>query len=233
MAERDSLTGDRPDSGWIVRDAIPVDDAAACLDIYAPFVRDTFVSFEERVPTLEDFAERIRAATATHAWLVLELAGQVVGYAYASAHRSRAAYRWAADVTVYIGPSYRRAGAGRRLYTELLERLRRQRFEVACAGITLPNDASVGLHRAMGFEPVGVYKRIGWKMGDWRDVGWWQLELTPATGSSTRTARSDRGLGGAGRPPCRSLLQGGDPRVDEFGDRLRMVVKRALGSPAP
>lgn len=183
MAERDSLTGDRPDSGWIVRDAIPVDDAAACLDIYAPFVRDTFVSFEERVPTLEDFAERIRAATATHAWLVLELAGQVVGYAYASAHRSRAAYRWAADVTVYIGPSYRQAGAGRRLYTELLERLRRQRFEVACAGITLPNDASVGLHRAMGFEPVGVYKRIGWKMGDWRDVGWWQLELTPATGA--------------------------------------------------
>lgn len=183
MAERDSLTGDRPDSGWIVRDAIPVDDTAACLDIYAPFVRDTFVSFEERVPTLEDFAERIRAATATHAWLVLELAGQVVGYAYASAHRSRAAYRWAADVTVYIGPSYRRAGAGRRLYTELLERLRRQRFEVACAGITLPNDASVGLHRAMGFEPVGVYKRIGWKMGDWRDVGWWQLELTLATGA--------------------------------------------------
>lgn len=181
MAERDSLTGERPDSGWIVRDAIPDDDGAACLEIYAPFVRDSFVSFEERVPTLEDFAQRIRAATTTHAWLVLELAGQVVGYAYASAHRSRAAYRWAVDVTVYIGPSYRRSGAGRRLYTELLERLRRQRFEVACAGITLPNDASVGLHRAMGFEPVGVYKRIGWKMGAWRDVSWWQLELAPAT----------------------------------------------------
>ena len=181
MAERDSLTGDRSDSDWIVRDAIPDADAAACLGIYAPFVHDSFVSFEERVPTLERFADRIRAATATHAWLVLELAGQVVGYAYASTHRPRAAYRWAADVTVYIDRSYRRAGAGRRLYTELLERLRRQRFRVACAGITLPNDASIGLHRAIGFEPVGVYKRIGWKMGAWRDVSWWQLDLTPAT----------------------------------------------------
>ncbi len=177
----DSLAGSRPDEDWIVRDAIPVSDAAACLEIYAPFVRDTFVSFEELVPTLEDFTGRIRAATATHAWLVAERAGQVVGYAYASPHRSRAAYRWAVDVTVYVGPSHHRAGVGRRLYSELLERLRRQRFAVACAGVTLPNEASVGLHRAMGFEPVGVYRRIGWKMGAWRDVSWWQLELTPAT----------------------------------------------------
>jgi L-amino acid N-acyltransferase YncA len=181
MDERDKLPGDRPETQWIVRDANAEEDAAACLEIYAPFVRDTVVSFEEGVPTLDDFADRIRAATATHAWLVLELAGQVVGYAYASAHRSRAAYRWAVNVSVYIGPSSRRTGAGRRLYTDLLERLRRQGFWVACAGITMPNDASVGLHRAMGFEQVGVYKRIGWKMGAWHDVSWWQLELAPAT----------------------------------------------------
>jgi phosphinothricin acetyltransferase len=164
-----------------VRDAIPDRDASACLEIYAPFVRDTFVSFEEQVPTLEEFRERIRSTTATHPWLVLEDQGEVVGYAYASPHRTRAAYRWAADVTVYVAPSHRRAGAGRRLYAELLERLRRQRFRVACAGIALPNDASVELHRAMGFKRVGVYERIGWKTGAWRDVGWWQLELTPAS----------------------------------------------------
>jgi L-amino acid N-acyltransferase YncA len=169
----------RPDG--IVRDAIADRDAAACLEIYAPFVRDTSVSFEERVPTVEEFRDRIRSTTATHPWLVLEVEGRIVGYAYASPHRARAAYRWAADVTVYVAPSCRRAGAGRRLYAELLERLRRQGFGVACAGIALPNEASVGLHRAMGFEPVGVYKRIGWKAGAWHDVAWWQLELSPAT----------------------------------------------------
>jgi L-amino acid N-acyltransferase YncA len=167
---------------WIVRDADPDRDAAACAEIYAPFVRDTVVSFEEQVPSVEEFAQRIRSTSATHPWLVLEDAGVVVGYAYASTHRTRASYRWAADVTVYIGPSHRGIGAGRRLYTELLDRLRELKFQIACAGVTLPNDASVGLHRAMGFEPVGIYKRIGWKAGAWHDVMWLELELTPATG---------------------------------------------------
>jgi phosphinothricin acetyltransferase len=168
---------------WIVRSAIPGQDAAACAEIYAPFVLDSVVSFEEEAPTAAEFEGRIRSTQATHPWLVLEDAGAVVGYAYASTHRARASYRWAADVTVYIGPSHRGVGAGRRLYTELLDRLRAQRFQVACAGITLPNDASVGLHRAMGFEPVGVYKRIGWKAGAWHDVVWMELELTQATGT--------------------------------------------------
>jgi L-amino acid N-acyltransferase YncA len=166
-------------SGWIVRDAIPDRDAAACVEIYAPFILDSIVSFEEQVPSVAEFRERIRSTGATHPWLVLEDGGVVVGYAYAWQHRSRAAYRWAADVTVYIAPSHRGIGAGRRLYTELLDRLRAQRFQVACAGVTLPNDSSVGLHRAMGFEPVGVYKRIGWKGGAWRDVMWLELELWP------------------------------------------------------
>lgn len=166
-------------SSWVVRDAIPEADAAACLDIYAPYVRDTVVSFEEQVPTLDDFRGRIESTTATHPWLVLEDAGKVVGYAYASTHRTRAAYRWAADVTVYVAPTHHRVGAGRRLYTELFERLRRQGFRILCAGITVPNDASFGLHRAMGFEPVGVYKRIGWKFGAWRDVIWLDLDLMP------------------------------------------------------
>jgi phosphinothricin acetyltransferase len=168
-------------SDWVVRSAIPAQDAAACAEIYAPFVRDSVVSFEEEAPTAAEIEGRIRSTQATHPWLVLEDAGVVVGYAYASPHRTRASYRWAADVTVYIGPSHRGLGVGRQLYTELLDRLRAQRFQVACAGVTLPNDASVGLHRAMGFEPVGVYKRIGWKAGAWHDVIWMELELTPAT----------------------------------------------------
>ena len=173
-----------PVDGWLIRDAIPDADARACLDIYAPFVRDTSVSFEVDVPSLEEFRDRIRATIARYPWLVLEVDGQVVGYAYGSQHRSRASYRWAVDVTVYVDPGHRGIGAGRRLYEALLERLRRQGFQVACAGIALPNDASVGLHRAMGFEPVGIYRRIGWKAGAWHDVGWWQLELAPATGAA-------------------------------------------------
>jgi len=181
-----------PAEGWLVRDAIPEADAQACLDIYAPFIRDTTVSFEEVVPTLEEFSGRIRAATATHPWLVLEVDGRVVGYAYASQHRPRASYRWAVDVTVYVGPEHRGIGAGRRLYGELFERLRRRGFQVACAGVTMPNPASVGLHRAMGFEEVGIYRRIGWKAGAWHDVMWLQLELLPATDAApSEPRRSD------------------------------------------
>jgi L-amino acid N-acyltransferase YncA len=170
----------------VVREALGGRDAAGCLDVYAPFVRDTAVSFEERVPTVEEFQRRIRDTSATHPWLVLEEASRVVGFAYGSRHRARAAYRWAADVTVYVAPSHHRRGAGRRLYGELLQRLRHQGFHVACAGITLPNEASVGLHRALGFEPVGVYRRIGFKHGAWHDVSWWQLGLAPADGTPPR-----------------------------------------------
>ncbi len=179
-AESGARPAGRVDTEWLIRDAEPDRDAAACLSVYAPFVRDTIVSFEEQVPSLEEFRQRIRSTIPAYPWLVLEVGGEVVGYAYASQHRSRAAYRWAADVTVYIAPSHHRRGAGRRLYTELLDRLRRQQFQVACAGVTLPNDASVGLHRAMGFEPIGVYRQIGWKMGAWRDVMWLELELVPS-----------------------------------------------------
>ena len=166
-------------AGWIVRDAIPGRDAAACAEIYAPFVRDTVVSFEEEAPSAEEFEGRIRSTQATHPWLVLEDASVVVGYAYASTHRTRASYRWAADVTVYIGPSHRGMGVGRRLYTELLDRLRAQRFQVACAGITLPNDASVGLHERFGMTKVAHFPEVGFKFGRWIDVGYWQRVFRP------------------------------------------------------
>ncbi len=163
-----------------IRTADPHRDAAACVAIYAPHVESGATSFEEAPPDPARFAERIAAVAATYPWLVAERDGEVVGYAYACPHRARPAYRWAVEVSVYVGAAESRRGHGRALYAELLERLRRQRFQIACAGITLPNEASVALHEAVGFAAVGVYRRIGWKDGAWRDVGWWQLELEPA-----------------------------------------------------
>ena len=185
-SETATTAGDGLASPGTIRGATPERDAEACRDIYAPYVRDTAVSFEETVPTVEEFEGRIRKTTATHPWLVMEVGGKVVGYAYATQHRPRAAYRWTAEVTVYVDGHHHQAGVGRRLYTELLRRLRLQGFRLAVAGITLPNAGSVGLHEAMGFEPVGVYNRIGWKAGDWHDVGWWQLDLRPGTTAAPR-----------------------------------------------
>ncbi len=154
-------------------------DAAACAAIYAPQVESGATSFEERAPGPGEMAERIERAAATHAWLVAEAGGRVVGFAHGGPHRSRAAYRWSADVSVYVEEGHRGEGHGRRLYEALLEDLRGRGFRVACAGVTLPNEASVALHEGLGFVPVGVYSGIGWKDGAWRDVGWWQLELSP------------------------------------------------------
>ena len=120
------------------------------------------------------------AISRTHPWLVAERDGAVAGYSYASPHHDRPGYRWAADVAVYVDARRQRGGVGRELYEGLLPLLARQRLHVACAGIALPNDASVALHRAVGFEPVGVYRAIGFKRGRWLDVGWWQARLRPA-----------------------------------------------------
>jgi phosphinothricin acetyltransferase len=161
-----------------IRDADPERDAAACAAIYAPHVEASATSFEERAPSAEEMAARIGQGAKTHPWVVAEGGGEVVGYAYACRHRERPAYRWSVDVSVYVADAKQGGGIGRSLYEVLFERLRRQGFRTACAGITLPNEASVALHEHLGFEAVGVYRRIGWKAGAWRDVGWWQLPLT-------------------------------------------------------
>ena len=154
------------------------DDAGAVRAIYAPFCAGgSHVSFEVEVPGAEEVRRRIGKTLARHPWLVVEEAGEVVGYAYAGPHRERAAYRWSVDVSVYIGEGRRRSGVGRGLYRSLLEVLRLQGFVNAYAGATLPNEGSVGLHRAMGFEEVGIYRQVGFKAGAWRDVVWWSLPL--------------------------------------------------------
>ena len=159
-----------------VRDGLP-EDAEACALIYAPYVRDTAVSFETEVPSTDEMRRRIVAALDTHAWLVLVDDGRIAGYAYGSPFLSRNAYRWTCEVSVYVESGRRRTGAGRALYDALFVRLQERGFRMLVAGMTLPNDASAGLHRALGFEPVGTYRRIGWKHGAWHDVARLQLEL--------------------------------------------------------
>jgi phosphinothricin acetyltransferase len=150
------------------------DDAEHIAAIYAPMVEDTVVSFEECAPSVPEMARRIGATTQTWPWLVAESDGSILGYAYASAHRTRAAYRWSVDVTVYVASAARRQGVGTALYAALFELLALQGYHRAYAGITLPNEASVALHRAVGFELVGVYAEVGFKLGAWRDVSWWE-----------------------------------------------------------
>ncbi|RSM71569.1 N-acetyltransferase [Kibdelosporangium aridum] len=163
-----------------VRDATEL-DAEACAAIYAPYVLDTAITFESDPPTPAEMAVRIAAASKTHAWLVLEDDdSRITGYAYGGPFKAREAYRWSCEVSVYLELGRRRTGGGRALYTALLQRLEQRGYRTVAAGMTLPNDASVGLHKAMGFEPVGTYQRIGWKLGAWHDVAWVQRSL--ATG---------------------------------------------------
>jgi phosphinothricin acetyltransferase len=159
-----------------------LDDAHAIAAIYAPYVRDTAITFEiDPPPDADEIASRLRRIGATYPWLVATLDGAVLGYAYACENRSRAAYRWSVDVAVYLHESAHRRGIGRGLYERLFALLRAQGFVNAFAGITLPNAASVGLHEAFGFRLIGVHRQVGWKLGAWRDVGWWQLAFaTPA-----------------------------------------------------
>jgi len=152
-------------------------DAQAVAAIYRPWVERTPVSFELLPPSADEMARRIRAAAAFAPWLICEGEGGTWGYAYASRHRERAAYQWSVDVTIYVDDARRRRGVGRALYQSLFALLRLQGFVAAHAGITLPNPASVGLHEALGFHRIGTYPAVGYKLGAWHDVGWWQLRL--------------------------------------------------------
>ena len=165
----------------LIRPAQADRDADACASIYAPSVTGGATSFEQEPPDGEEMGRRIARISERYPWLVAESEGTVIGYAYASPHSERAAYRWSVDAAVYIGEGHRGRGVGRALYQALFERLAGQGLRTVCAGITLPNQASVALHESCGFQAIGVYRKIGFKAGQWRDVGWWQLDLAPGS----------------------------------------------------
>lgn len=159
-----------------IRPAAP-EDAGEIQSIYAPFVVDTAVSFETEPPGVEEMERRIVENSEHRPWLVCDLEDAIAGYAFASAHRARPAYGWSVEVSVFVLDWFRRLGIGRALYTSLFEILRLQGFHNAYAGIALPNPASVALHESLGFKPIGVYEKVGYKLGAWRDVRWWHLAL--------------------------------------------------------
>jgi phosphinothricin acetyltransferase len=152
-------------------------DAAAVADIYGHYVTHTAISFEESPPSPTEMAARIAATLKNHPFLVYDAGNGVIGYAYASPHVTRAAYRWSCNVSAYVALGNARRGMGRALYGELLDILKAQGFHSAFAGVALPNEASVGLHEAMGFQHLGTYREVGFKHGRWHDVGWWRLGL--------------------------------------------------------
>ena len=167
----------------IVRLADPDLDAAEVAAIYRPSVEGGRASFEEDPPNSAEMAHRMRRTLARTPWLVAKADGVVVGYAYAGAHQERPGYRWAVNISVYVAEGARGEGIGRRLYDELLRILRRQGFVNVYAGITLPNPASVALHEAIGMRHIGVYERVGFKLGAWHDVAWYGLRLTGPEGT--------------------------------------------------
>jgi phosphinothricin acetyltransferase len=156
-----------------------VHDAPAVAAIYRPAVTDSVISFELEPPDGAEMGRRIERVRARMPWLVCEAGGEVLGYAYAGLHRERAAYQWSVEVSAYVRGDTRRPGVARALYTSLFAALVVQGFRNAYAGVTLPNAASVGLHTAMGFAPVGVYRGVGYKHGAWHDVAWFERALAP------------------------------------------------------
>jgi L-amino acid N-acyltransferase YncA len=161
-------------------------DAAQIASIYAPFCLETAVSFETQAPDEATMRARIGAALERYPWLVaVSETGEVLGYAYAGKHRERAAYRWSVDFTAYLAPASRGRGIGTALYTSLVAICQTLGYYRAFAAITLPNLPSIGLHEKIGFKPIGVYRRVGFKLGKWHDVGWWSLDLLPETDAPT------------------------------------------------
>jgi len=159
-----------------LRDAV-TDDALQILEIYAPIVEQTAISFELTLPSPDDMKQRIESSLRSHAYLVAEIDGKVAGYAYGRPHRPREAYQYSAETSVYVHTDFKEQGVGKTLYVELIGQLGAKGFHNAFAGIALPNDASEALHKSVGFEQIGVFKEVGFKNDTWHDVAWWQRSL--------------------------------------------------------
>lgn len=165
------------DNNLLIR-TIAEADTEEVLAIYAPYITSSAATFEYEVPSIAEFRARITELTANYPWLVCVVDGKVIGYAYASKHRYRAAYDWCVESTIYVAPAYHGKGIARLLYETLFAALRLQGYVNVYAGVTLPNAGSEALHRAMGFGEIGIFKNIGYKFGRWHDVKWFQLALT-------------------------------------------------------
>lgn len=164
-------------TGRTIRIAKP-EDAEQIRKIYRPYCQDTTISFEQKVPSLSEVKSRIQSISVQFPYLVLLEGDQILGYAYATQHRERAAYRWSVESSVYVNSEFNGQAVGSTLYTTLFEILKRQRYVNVYAGITMPNDASVAIHKKFGFNLVGTYKNVGYKHGLWHDVSWWHLQLS-------------------------------------------------------
>lgn len=197
-----------------------LDDAPAIARIYAPYVTGTMISFEEEAPSAEVMRERMVAGLPAHPWLVAEGPRGIEAYAYAGPHGARAGYRWSADVTVYAASDCTRRGLGRALYSALFDLLALQGIHRVYGGVGLPNDASEGLHRAMGFRVVGTYARVGFKLGQWWDVRWFERSIAPDSSE----------------PPAEPLpwsRLAHDPRVGAILDRAPHARHSREVAPAP
>ena len=159
-----------------IRLATP-EDAAGILAIYAPYIQNTSYTFETEVPSVQEFAERIRSYLVNWPWLVWEEEGKVAGYAYGARYRERVAYQWCTESSIYMHDDFHKAGIGRRLYATLIEILKRQGFRNVYAVINLPNEKSVAFHEKSGFTHFATYEQVGYKLGKWKNVGWWRLVL--------------------------------------------------------
>ncbi len=156
-------------------------DAEGILAIYAPFISNTSLTFETEVPDIVSFKTRINSYLVNWPWLVCEIDGMIAGYAYAARYRERTAYQWGTEVSVYIHDHHHRQGIAKALYTPLIEILKKQRFRNAYAVINLPNEKSVAFHESLGFKYFATYENVGYKLGKWKNVGWWQLKLNEYT----------------------------------------------------
>jgi L-amino acid N-acyltransferase YncA len=160
----------------VLRLATPA-DAQGILNIYAPYIEETSFTFETEVPSREEFANRINTYLINWPWLVCEVDGVIAGYAYAGRHRERTAYQWCVESSIYIHDDFQKAGIGKLLYTALFEILKIQGFRTVYAVINLPNEKSVTFHERFGFNYFATYENVGYKLGKWKNVGWWKLSL--------------------------------------------------------
>jgi L-amino acid N-acyltransferase YncA len=155
------------------------DDAAGMLEIYAPFILNSGITQETEVPSVEEFQKRVISNLKERPWLVCEINDQIAGYAYAGKHRDRKGYQWCTEPSVYISENFFQRGIANALYTALFDILKIQGYVNAYAVITLPNEKSVSFHKKFGFDYLTTYLKIGYKLGQWHDVGWMQYEINP------------------------------------------------------